>query len=73
MARKKGIKGWENALWMILGVIALVGVGGLFVKGTFTSVVLLSYLPQIVHTIVGWLIIILTLIGAGANLYRKIA
>lgn len=71
--RRTKINKWENTLWMILGVIALLGIGGLFVQGTFLNVVILKLLPQIVHTVVGYGIIGLTLLGVGTALYRKLA
>jgi len=57
MARKKGKK-FMNWIATIVGLIVAIGVGGLFVAGGFTGVVLLSYLPLIVHQIVGWIIVV---------------
>lgn len=52
-----------NALAIILMAIVGIAIGGLFVNGTFLSVVILKYLPEIIHTIVGWLIIIMTILS----------
>lgn len=60
MAKKKKLMGW---LWMVIGVIAMIAFGGLFLNGTFESVFLLKYLPHIVHQVVGWLIIVGGLLG----------
>lgn len=48
---------------MAITIIVSLGIGGLFINGTFLNVVILSWLPQIVHTIVGWAVIGLTLVG----------
>lgn len=54
---KRTAKKYTDWLTTIIMLIVGIGVGGLFVNGTFLSVFLLSYLPTIVHTVVGWLII----------------
>ena len=51
------------ALW-VTGVVAAVGVGGLFINGTFMNTVLLNLLPKVVHTIVGWVTIVSAIAGA---------
>lgn len=51
---KKKLAGW---IATIIALLIAVGVGGLFVDGTFTSVVILKWLPLLVHQIVGWVII----------------
>ena len=55
--RKKGMN--QSLMWLsiLLTLVVTVGIGGLFVNGTFQSVFLLSYLPSIVHTAVGYVII----------------
>lgn len=60
MAKKKSILDW---LMIIVGIIVALGIGGLFIKGGFTGVIILSYLPLIIHQIVGWSIIIVTIWG----------
>jgi len=58
---KKFNKRAKNKLmkWMtiIIGLVISVGIGGLFVNGTFTNVVILNWLPLIVHQVVGWVVI----------------
>ena len=56
----------KKLLNFIMGLIAVLislAIGGAFVSGLFTSVVILKYLPLIIHQIVGWIIIVLTLIS----------
>ena len=60
MARKNKFLEW--AMWVV-GVIASIGVGGLFVNGTMLNVFLLSWLGLTVHQIVGWAIIVSTAIA----------
>jgi hypothetical protein len=48
----------------IVGLLVSIGVGGLFINGTMEGVVLLNYLPPIVHDIVGWIIVIGAVLGA---------
>ena len=57
MAKKK-LLGWIDVL---IGLLVAIAVGGLFASGTTLGFPILSYLPEIVHTVVGWAIII----GAG--------
>lgn len=56
--KKKGLAG-SLAGWiaMIIGLIVAIGIGGAFVEGMFLNVVLLEWLPLLVHQIVGWVII----------------
>lgn len=53
--KKKGV-----ALWiaMILGLLVALAIGGSFVAGKFLDVVILNWLPLMVHKIVGWIIIV---------------
>lgn len=61
-----------GAMWVV-GVIAALGIGGLFVAGGFMNVFLLKWLPLVVHQIVGWAIIVTTIIGVIAQLLKKVA
>jgi len=54
MARRRKKADWMNWVTLILMLIVGIGVGGLFINGTFLSVVFLKYLPLIVHQVVGW-------------------
>jgi hypothetical protein len=53
---------------VVLSLLAYTIAGGLFIKGTFLSIPVLSWLPAVVHTVVGWAILlvgdILTLVKA---------
>jgi hypothetical protein len=64
MARNKGLKKFTSVLLMTVGLVALVGVGGLFVAGGFMNVLLLSYLPLVVHQLVGYVLIGSAILGA---------
>lgn len=57
MARKNNYFDW---LAWIVGVIVSLGIAGLFIKGTFLSVPILSVLGQTIHSIVGYVIYIST-------------
>jgi hypothetical protein len=57
MAKKFKAKKYAGIIGMIIGLIAIIGVGGLFINGTFLNVVLLKYLPLLVHQIVGWILV----------------
>lgn len=63
----KSIAGW---IAMTIGFIVMLGVGGLFVNGTFTGVVILKLLPLIVHQVVGWLIIGGSILSAVLNFLK---
>lgn len=62
MAKKKNPIA-RIVMW-IVSLVVVLAVGGLFASGTTTGFPILSWIPSIVHTIVGWGIIILALIGA---------
>ena len=55
----------------IVGVLVAIAVGGLFINGTFLSVVILKWLPLIVHQVVGWLIVGSTILGLVLAAYKK--
>ena len=56
---------WINELVILLSTFA---VGGLFVSGTTLGFVILSIIPEIIHTIAGWGIMILAVV----NFIKKI-
>lgn len=53
MARKNKYFDW---LMWIVGIVVSLGLAGLFIKGTFLSVPILSMLGQTIHSIVGYII-----------------
>jgi hypothetical protein len=58
MAKNKMLNKWMNVLAMLIGVIVTFGVGGLFLNGTFLNTIILDMLPEVVHTVVGWTVIV---------------
>jgi hypothetical protein len=66
MARRKN-KGmmW---LWWILMAVAGIGFGELFTSGVFLNTTILGVLPEVAHTIVGWVFVVGALINAFMNL-----
>jgi len=58
----KKIEWYAWILW-ILGIIVSIAIGGFFISGGFTGVFLLKYLPLLVHQIVGYSVIVTTIIG----------
>lgn len=71
MAKITFKKSFNLVMWLV-GVIVGVGVGGLFLNGTFLNTFLLKLLPLLVHQITGWLIIATTLIAAIAAIMKKL-
>lgn len=55
-----GFMGW--LMWFAL-IVAGIGIGGLFLNGTFLNAFILEWLPQIVHTAVGWIFIVGSILG----------
>lgn len=55
---KKGTKKLLNLLDVVIGLLVAIAVGGLFATGTTLGYPILSYIPEVIHTIVGWVIII---------------
>lgn len=62
MAKKK-----LNLISMILSIIYMfvipLAIGGFFISGGFTGVIGLSYIPILIHQIIGWIIVIGSIIG----------
>ena len=58
MAKKKDLKWFLNFLFMLAGSIGVIGVGTLFTGGSFLTSTLLSWIPEVGHTIVGWVLIV---------------
>jgi len=56
----------------ILAILISVAIGGLFVSGTTLSFPLLSYLPLIIHQIVGWIVIGITILGVILDALKKL-
>lgn len=54
MTKKKNFLDWVN--WVV-AFFATIAVGGFFVIGTTRDLVLLSLLPEVIHTVTGWVII----------------
>lgn len=54
-------------IFALVGAVVGLGIGGLFINGTFLNTILLDLLPQIVHTVVGWIIIGSTLLALTLN------
>lgn len=58
--------GFDLFFWVV-NLVVSIGIAGLFIKGTFTDTFLLSYLPLVVHQIVGYALIV----SAVLQLWRK--
>ena len=58
-------------LAMVIGIIVMIAIGGAFVSGMFMDVVILKWLPLIIHQTVGWLIIAGAIISALLALIGK--
>jgi len=54
----------------IVAFIVAFGLGGLFIAGGFTNIILLKLLPLIVHQIVGWVIIASTVLAVVLKLVK---
>ena len=67
MANKTVKKTINWVMWLI-GLIVTIGVGGLFINGSFLNVVILKWLPVVVHQIAGWVIVIGAIVGAAMKL-----
>jgi len=66
-------KTFDKITSFVMGIVAAligVGTGGLFLNGTFTRTWGLSLLPVQVHTVAGWIIIGVTLLGVVIALIR---
>ena len=67
----KTYKKFMNTFWMVIGLIVSLAIGGAFISGLFLNVFLLSYLPQIVHSVVGYIISIGGIVSFLVYLFGK--
>ena len=67
---KKQSKKIVSVVMWLLGIIVAVGIGGAFINGLFLDVIILKWLPLLIHKIVGWTIVGFTIIGALMNLFK---
>lgn len=67
----KNGKWWLVSLFMLAGSIGVFGIGTLFFSGSFMSAFLLSYIPKIIHTIIGVLLMVSGVGGAITSFARK--
>ena len=58
-----------NVIMWIVGIVASLGIGGLFINGTFMNT-FLNFLPLLVHQIVGWTIVAATVLAVIAKIFR---
>lgn len=56
---------------MVLGIIAIIAMGGFFVNGLTLDLPILNYLPEVIHTIVGWVLIIGGLLSGILSIVNK--
>lgn len=70
--KKNSLTKITNIVLMIVGIVALVGIGGLFIDGAFLNVVILKWLPQLVHTVVGWVVVIGALMSGAVSAYEAL-
>lgn len=59
-------------LMWIISIVAAIAVGGLFLDGTTLANPILKYIGiQLIHTVIGWIIIGGTLLGAVLDIASK--
>lgn len=71
MAKNKNLKKLMSIFSWIIMIVTSLFIGGSFVAGNALSLPLLSYLPLIVHQIIGWGIIGLAIVGAILAILKK--
>ena len=54
----------------VVAFVVAIGIGGLFIAGGFTQVILLKLLPLIVHQVVGWAMIAGTILAVVMKLLK---
>lgn len=52
----------------VVSIIVMLAIGGAFVGGMFIDILILKWLPLLVHQVVGWTVIV----GAGLSLWNLI-
>jgi len=67
---KKIVNKTINLVAVLIGIIVSLAIGGLFTVGGFLGVPILNWLPLIVHKVVGWIIIVSTLLTAVLSLLK---
>lgn len=71
MAKKQN-KLWAWVLLLTMTLVTL-GIAGLFINGTFLTVPILKYIPTVIHTVFGWLLVIGTLGNLVYKVYKAFA
>jgi len=71
MTKKTPLLNLLNTLIMLAGAFAVFGVGGLFINGTFTNVVILKLLPIVVHKVIGGLLMLSAILGTISIFIKK--
>ena len=56
------IKLFEWIMW-IVGILVAIAIGGQFISGAYLTGIILNWFPEIVHQIIGWIIIGTTILG----------
>jgi hypothetical protein len=64
----KKVAGW---IGMTLGVVGGVALGGLFINGNTLVLPVLKWLPEIVHTVVGYLFVGGSLLSGALAIFSK--
>ena len=61
-----------NNKWVmpVVALVASVGIGGLFIGGTFLKAPILSIVPPLGHVIVGWALIVSSILAVGLKLAK---
>jgi len=62
-------KSLKFIMWLV-SIIVVLAIAGTFIAGGFTEVIILKMLPLLVHQIVGWILIIVTILGAILSLFK---
>ena len=72
MAKKKLLNKTMSFITWLIAFVSALAIGGLFINGTFVNVVILKWLPLIVHQVIGWVIIASAVFGVLAWLIKKV-
>jgi len=73
MAKKKPLEMFSGfVLWLLL-IFTSLAIAGLFTSGTTANYPILAWFPLVVHTFIGWLLIILVLIGILLNIVNSLS
>ena len=69
--KEKPVQTIQKIIMWILGIVSTLALGGLFISGLTLAFPILEWIPEIVHTIIGWTIYVIAIFSVIMYLVGK--